>query len=843
MRPKHLVTLLVLLALAVASAPTPAQAGGVVTVCDEAHLLAALAGGGTVTFSCSGMITLTAAITIAAVTTFDGSGQTVTISGNHAVRVFTVDSGGTLNLNELTVADGSADTGGGIHNSGTANVNNTTLSGNIASGGAGGGIDNYGTLTVSNSTFFGNSANAGGGIHNSHGVVTVSNSTVSDNTAVYSGGGLYNYEGTMTVGNSTFSGNRSTGYSAPGGAIDTFGGTLAVNDSTFSSNSAQGGGGGIDSGSYGGTVTVSNSAFSNNSAQGGGGGIASTSALIVSNSRFSDNSARYGGGIRSGSTLTVSNSTFSGNSTSGDGVGGGGIESEGTVIVTNSTFSGNNAAWGGGGLHTIGTATVSNSTFSSNSAYWGGGGIWQDFGTMTVSNSTFSSNSGGGISGGTVFLKNTIVANSPTGNNCSGAITDGGGNLSYPDTTCPGINSDPKLGPLRDNGGPTHTMALGVGSAARDAANDTICAAAPVNNLDQRGIARPQGPHCDIGAFEHRVVTVCDEVHLLAALADSGSVTFSCSGTITLAAEIPIAANTTIDGSGQTVTISGNNSVRVFRVSSGGTLNLNWLTVADGSADTGGGISNGSGGALTVSNSTFSGNSASTYGGGIYNGGSGTVTVSNSTFSGNSAHSDGGGICNYDGTLIVSNSTFSGNSANDHGGGIRSAGTLSVSNSTFAGNNANGGGGIFIRNGAAQVSNSTFSGNSATNGGGGIYNYNNEGAVTTLQNTIVANSPAGGNCAGAIADGSGNLSYPDTTCPGINSDPKLGPLQNNLGPTQTVALLPGSAAIDAGNDAICAAAPVNNLDQRGISRPQGPHCDIGAFEVAPHRTFLPLIMR
>ena len=84
MRPKHLVTLLVLLALAVASAPTPAQAGGIVSVCDEAHLLAALAGGGTVTFSCSGTITLTADITIAADTTIDGSGQTVTISGNHA---------------------------------------------------------------------------------------------------------------------------------------------------------------------------------------------------------------------------------------------------------------------------------------------------------------------------------------------------------------------------------------------------------------------------------------------------------------------------------------------------------------------------------------------------------------------------------------------------------------------------------------------------------------------------------------------------------------------------------------------------------------------------------------
>ena len=135
MRPKHLVTLLVLLALVVASAPTPAHAGGIVSVCDQAHLLAALIGGGTVTFSCSGTITLTATITIAANTTIDGSGQNVTISGNHAVRVFTVNPGITLSLNKLTVANPrvvviSGDDGGGILNSGTVTVSNSTFSAN-----------------------------------------------------------------------------------------------------------------------------------------------------------------------------------------------------------------------------------------------------------------------------------------------------------------------------------------------------------------------------------------------------------------------------------------------------------------------------------------------------------------------------------------------------------------------------------------------------------------------------------------------------------------------------------------------------------------------------------------
>ena len=182
----------------------------------------------------------------------------------------------------------------------------------------------------------------------------------------------------------------------------------------------------------------------------------------------------------------------------------------------------------------------------------------------------------------------------------------------------------------------------------------------------------------------------------------------------------------------------------------------------------------------------------------------------------------------------MSKSTFSDNSASQ-GGGVFSYGRMAVSNSTFTGNSADFGGGI-SNAGTMQVSNSTFSGNSATdsNGGGGISNDRfGNGGTLTLKNTIVANSSTGGNCYGAITDGGGNLSYPDATCPGINSDPVLGPLQNNLGPTGTMGLGPGSAAIDAGNDAISAATPVNNLDQRGIARPWGAHCDIGAVEQVP----------
>jgi hypothetical protein len=92
----------------------------------------------------------------------------------------------------------------------------------------------------------------------------------------------------------------------------------------------------------------------------------------------------------------------------------------------------------------------------------------------------------------------------------------------------------------------------------------------------------------------------------------------------------------------------------------------------------------------------------------------------------------------------------------------------------------------------------------------------------------VANSPSGGNCSGPHADEGGNLQYPGTDCEATipSADPLLGPLQNNVGPTETMALQPGSAAIDAAVDANCPAT-----DQRGVVRPQGPHCDIGAFEL------------
>jgi hypothetical protein len=305
------------------------------------------------------------------------------------------------------------------------------------------------------------------------------------------------------------------------------------------------------------------------------------------------------------------------------------------------------------------------------------------------------------------------------------------------------------------------------------------------------------------------VVSVCDETHLRAALAGGGAVTFTCSGTITLASTIAILVDTTIDGSGQTVTISGGKAVGVFTVGSAFPpvtviVSLNNLTIADGIAGVGGGVAN-------------------------FNS---LLKVTNSTFSGNFAQFFGGGIFSYHAPVLVSNSTFSGNHAQQSGGGIYNLGGLNVINGTFSGNGAALGGGVY-NEGVVNMLDSTFSGNGAALGGG-IYNTGT--SATFLLNTIVANSGSGKNCfnLGAfLEDAGGNLDT-DGTCVGRTSpDPLLGPLQNNGGPTQTMAIPMASPAFGGGAAAYCPAT-----DQRGVLRPQFLSCDIGAFEFATANSLL-----
>jgi HYR domain/Right handed beta helix region len=311
----------------------------------------------------------------------------------------------------------------------------------------------------------------------------------------------------------------------------------------------------------------------------------------------------------------------------------------------------------------------------------------------------------------------------------------------------------------------------------------------------------------------------------IAGAASGDTITFAVTGTITLTSgELAINKNLTIMGPGAgNLTISGNNASRVFNITAG-TVTISGLTVSSGNSNPGSAVDNN--GALTVTSSIIKNNSGSCCGA-IYS--TGTLSVDTSTFSNNTAN-NGPGIY-AGGPVTISNSTFNDNStASDDGGAVFANGAMTIANSTFSGNSTSPGhlgGGLVTGCGSSAnvtITNSTFFGNSAGSGGG-IYRCS---GTVTIKNTIVANN-SGGNCVGVSSAGN-NLSS-DGTCSPIASDlantnPQLGPLQNNGGPTQTHALLTGSPAINAGSNTGCPSA-----DQRGVSRPQAGTCDIGAFEV------------
>lgn len=295
-----------------------------------------------------------------------------------------------------------------------------------------------------------------------------------------------------------------------------------------------------------------------------------------------------------------------------------------------------------------------------------------------------------------------------------------------------------------------------------------------------------------------------------------------------------------------------------------GTLELTNSLVRGNTATGGGGIANM--GVLKLVESSISGNSAAG-GGGIANIGTAEVIASiiseNSSTGNGGLFEDGGGIANA-GELTLVGSTIYANIASDDGGGIRnvqvnqpplfvSTGVLTSENSTISGNEAGQyGGGIANKAPAtAALNNVTIANNTAdadensTGDGGGIFD--EENSSITLSNTLIADNSDAGNEApdyGGILSSQGHNFIEDTTgCTisgdtmgNLTGDPDLVPLQDNGGPTLTHALLERSPAIDAGNATTCTA-----MDQRGIPRPSGERCDIGAYEVEQAAPVIPTI--
>ncbi len=568
-----------------------------------------------------------------------------------------------------------------------------------------------------------------------------------------------------------------------------------------------------------------------------------------------------------GTEMTLTNCTISGNYAAGQGGGVANAANNGTAILTNCTISGNYSQVYGGGVSNNGTVMLANCTISGNSAFKGGG--VDNGGTAIVTNCTISGNKlhqaggggdppfGGGVyNGGTATLTDTIVAGNTglssaasdiygtvtgysiynlIGTGGSGGLNNGqNGNIILPSLTRLG------LAPLAFYGGPTRTMALLPGSAALGAGVIAVYpgTTTPITT-DQRGEPLDT-PNPDIGAFQFHssyslvVKTTSDStapagefnlrgaIDLANILTGAQTITFdptvfATAQTIGLTAGPLVLSQTsgleTINGSHAGVTISGGGTSGVFQVF--GDAALSGLTITDGN-------SNGTDGELSYS------------GGGVFN--SGTVTLTNCTLSGDSARI-GGGVFN-SGKATLTNCTLSGDSASA-GGGLQNDGTAILGNCTLSGNSAVYGGGVY-NYGKATFTNCTISGNSSSGSGGGVYNY----GTARLTDTIVAGNTGPSSAASDIigmvsgsynligTGGSGGLSNGQNGNIVLTSLTGLGlaPLAFYGGPTQTMALLPGSAALGAGviADYPGTTTPITT-DQRGEPL-DTPNPDIGAFQ-------------
>jgi hypothetical protein len=407
---------------------------------------------------------------------------------------------GSLTLNDTMIVDNSSREGGGIYNAkGQVEISDSTFMSNTASG-SGGGINNgwkASRMTVLSTTLEGNSGD-GGGIAN-YGWFTLTNSTVSHNLGTtYAAGILNDDSGKMLISNTVVSANTNAS---------------AIRNE--------------------GVLTVTTSLLKANHTVGNGGAVSNAgTASIISSNLISNRAGFNGGAIHQYlGFLTIMSSTLSANSAGrpGLGISGGALYNDsGYVTITNSTLSSNISSFIGGAIYNRGSSIlpkptrvmrIINSTLSNNHAQQDGGAIFNDADAIVeLRNSTLAYNSservGSSLHSGwngdpEIRLANSIILTDASIGNCGGegTITSLGHNIDTGNTcnlTAAGDlpNTNLILASLQDYGGPTWTHALLPGSPALDAGDDVVCAAPPVNGVDQRGVPRPQGAACDIGAYE-----------------------------------------------------------------------------------------------------------------------------------------------------------------------------------------------------------------------------------------------------------------------------------------------------------------------------------------------------
>lgn len=802
------------------AAPTRSSPTIPVGGCSEGAVRSAITGapnGATVdlTTLSSCTITLTAGEIVIGVDDLTVQGPadaSLTLSGNHASRVFHHTGHGLLTLDHLAITNG----------------NDTTPR-------------DESKYTVYHGT--------GGAVH-SDGDVTLSSSSLTGSSVCYPvgdnqynegyGGGVF-AEGDVSVIRSTVSGNAACGTVVPsvlgipsyhGGAG---GGIFAVGDlhvsySTISGNHAYARGGG---GVYGqGNVTIVHSAVTGNGAVQKGGGVAI---------RQGDEPVR--------GTLV-------------------------SLTVRASTISGNTAMDGGGLASMYGSPVdVSDSTIAFNNAsrplladwFGGGGGVCVNSYSLRLSNSIVANNTANN-NGHDISLFNIAGPTPPIAGDHN--IIMSSSPAAPPDT----IAVDPGLQPLADNGGPTPTHALATGSVAIDAG---LPFPGLVFDQRGPGFPRILDAAADIGAFESGTPSPpddCSEAAVRAAIAsapDGGIVDLSALSdcTITLADGALVAEvdNLSIVGpTDRTLTLDGDLQDRVIQHVGGGVLTLDHLQITRGQVDDGkyAGGAVFSGGSIVLASSKVTdsivggpaGNTQAFGGGGLY--ALRSVTLDESEVAGNQSRGRAAGICAIAGDVTIRNSTISDNHSDLEGGGVFAPAcfgvctvgefTTTIENSTISGNTSGtNGGGVHVTYGDLIVGNSTITANAALDavaGGGGIFGRNVVNGlplapVISITSSIVAgNTSAGpvadiGSLASVVVEGDHDIiGTVNGTAPAdtLDLDPALLPLGDYGGSTRTHALAGHSPAIDRGSNPGQLAT-----DQRGAGFPRvlGAGTDIGAFEL------------